>query len=42
MIVGGWGFVIAAYAVTWTVIGLYTISLWRRFKGVKRRETETP
>ncbi|MEZ4323376.1 MAG: hypothetical protein R3F61_38280 [Myxococcota bacterium] len=27
---GGWEFVIAAYALTWSVFALYTLSLWAR------------
>lgn len=42
MIVGGWGFIIAAYSLTWVVIGLYALSLQHRFKGVARRESELP
>jgi hypothetical protein len=30
MIVGGWGYVWAAYAITWSVISLYGLSLWVR------------
>ena len=29
-IVGGWEYVWAAYAVTWAILVLYTISLWVR------------
>lgn len=30
VIVGGWGYVIAAYVVTWLSLGGYAISLWLR------------
>ena len=42
MIVGGWEYIIAAYSLTWVVIGIYAVSLWRRFKGVARRKSELP
>ena len=35
-ITGGWGFVIAAYALTASALLLYGVSLWMRLKGEKR------
>ncbi len=29
-IVGGWGYVIASYAIAWSLLGLYGLSVWRR------------
>ncbi len=33
MIVGGWEYVAAAYAVVWSGIGFYAVSLWLRSRG---------
>lgn len=30
MVVGGWGYVWAAYVVTWAFFGTYAASLWMR------------
>ncbi len=30
---GGWSYVWAAYAITWTAFGLYALSLWLRRSG---------
>jgi CcmD family protein len=39
MIEGAWGYVIAAYVVTWLFLGGYAISLWaRRPRGDGRSE----
>ncbi len=32
MITGGWGYVAAAYLLTWVVLIGYGLSLWRRFR----------
>ena len=37
---GGWEFIYAAYGATWIVLGLYGLSLWLRFRHVKKRERE--
>ncbi len=42
MIEGGWGYIWAAYAATWLTFGLYGLSLWIRWRRVKKREAETP
>lgn len=42
MIVGGWEFVIAAYALAWVVLGGYAFSLLRRSRAVCRREKDLP
>ncbi len=40
IIVGGWEYVIAAYVLTWAVLTGYAVSLWIRFRAVKRRERD--
>ena len=40
MIVGGWEFIIAAYSITWLVLGGYAFSIWRRSRALCRREKE--
>jgi len=37
-IVGGWEYVWGAYAVAWTGIILYSLSLWLRVRGQKAKE----
>jgi len=39
-IVGGWEYVWAAYAITWTALGLYALSLWLRRPGADSKELE--
>jgi hypothetical protein len=34
MIVGGWEYIIAAYAVVWGGLAVYGASLWWRSRGV--------
>lgn len=36
MIQGGWGYVTAAYGLSWTILILYTASLWAR---ARRKES---
>lgn len=40
MIVGGWEYVYAAYAVTLGVLGVYTTSIVLRLRSERRREEE--
>jgi len=37
VVVGGWGYVIAAYGVTAAVLAAYGISLWARARQRTRR-----
>ena len=39
VIEGGWEFVVAAYAVTAAVLGVYAISVFLRFRGETTRAT---
>ena len=36
MITGGWGYVVAAYAITWLVLAGYGLSLGLRFRRLER------
>ena len=40
MMTGGWEFIYAAYGVTWLVLGLYSLSLWIRFRSIRKQERE--
>lgn len=40
MVQGGWEFIYAAYGAVWLVLGWYGLSLWIRFRNVKKREGE--
>jgi hypothetical protein len=42
MIVGGWEYVYAAYAVTLTVLGVYAGSVIVRLRAESKREQEEP
>jgi CcmD family protein len=35
MIQGGWGYVIAAYGISWGVLALYVVSLFQRARGLR-------
>ena len=37
MIIGGWEYVVAAYGVTWSVFGLYALSLWIRHRNIDKK-----
>jgi heme exporter protein D len=32
---GGWGFIWAAYGITWTALVLYGASLWHRYRSLR-------
>ncbi len=38
MIEGGWGYVIAAYSLTWIVVGGLAVSVWVRWRGIQDRK----
>lgn len=38
MIIGGWEYVIGAYALTWFVLAGYAVSLITRHRRLERRE----
>jgi len=38
IVVGGWEFVVAAYGITFSVLGAYAVSLIVRVRGGKGRE----
>ncbi len=35
MVVNSWPYVIAAYAATWTVLGLYALRLWQMNRRIE-------
>ena len=39
---GGWGYVIAAYGISWTVWIGYALSLWLRSRSAQDRLEEQP
>lgn len=41
MIQGGWEYIQAAYAAPWIVFALYGLSLWIRWRRVKKNEAES-
>ncbi|MBI2340794.1 MAG: CcmD family protein [Deltaproteobacteria bacterium] len=38
MIQGGWEYVVAAYTITWVVLGGYALSLWVRHRRLLKKE----
>ena len=40
VVVGGWNFVVAAYAITFTVLAIYGVILVTRFREESRRASE--
>jgi len=42
IIIGGWEYVIAAYAITFTVLGGYTATLLARTRKSKRGQDQEP
>lgn len=40
MIQGGWEFIRAAYILVWVFLGLYSVSLWKRFRDLRKKEGE--
>lgn len=41
MIPNAWPYVIAAYVVTWVVLGAYALYLWRTVKDAFRRASDS-
>lgn len=45
-VTGGWEFVIAAYGISFTVLGFYFFSTWSRYRAARRnaetRERDLP
>lgn len=40
VVTGGWNFVVAAYAVTFSVLAIYLVSLITRFRAENARASE--